>query len=91
MPAHEIETLIGKTVRGEIFKLSGEEDGVALEHLLKHQETTPAYTLILACVERITIGFDCLSIRFELNNEKFPCKYPDCWGFPIFEEQKIEA
>jgi site-specific DNA recombinase len=67
-PAHEIEMIIEKTVRAEIAKLSGEEEGTALDYLLKHHETIPAYDLIKNCVTRITIKFDCLSVKFKSEN-----------------------
>jgi len=65
LPAHEIETLIEKSVHGEITKLSGENDGTALKHLLKHHKDIPTYELIRKCVAHITINFDHLIIKFK--------------------------
>ncbi len=61
-PAHEIESVIEQAVRGEVRRLSGEEDGVVLEHLLKHHDALPAYDLIRTCVKRVTVYFDHLVI-----------------------------
>lgn len=65
LPAHEIEALIERAVRNEVLRLSGDEDGAALEHLLKHQKNIPTYDLIRECVERITVNFDHLTIKFK--------------------------
>jgi DNA invertase Pin-like site-specific DNA recombinase len=65
LPAHEIETLIERAVRSEIQRLSGEEDGAALGHLLKQHGAIPAYDLIRACVKRITVYFDHLAITLK--------------------------
>jgi hypothetical protein len=67
-PAHEIETMVEKVVRGEVARLSGEEQGAAFEYLLKHQGAVAAYDLIRNCVERITVKFDCLSVKFKSKN-----------------------
>ena len=64
-PAHEIESAIEHAVRGETQKLSGEEDGVVLDHLQKHQGALPTYDLIRTCVKRVTVYFDHLTIAFK--------------------------
>lgn len=69
-PAHEIESVIEKSVRSEIQQLSGEKDGAVLEHLLKHSDTIPAYDLIRTCVKRVTVFFDHLAITLKPNNFK---------------------
>ena len=52
-------------MRGEIAKLSGEDDGAVLDHLLKQHEAIPTYDLIRKCVARITVNFDCLVTCFK--------------------------
>lgn len=39
-----------------------------LGHLLKQHEAIPIYNLIRKCVERITVNFDCLTIKFKPDN-----------------------
>ncbi len=65
LPAHEIEALIEKSVRSEIRRLCGEEDGPVLDHVLKNQEDIPTYDLIRKCVDKITISLDHLIIRLK--------------------------
>ena len=64
-PAHEIETVVEEAVRGQIKKLSGEEDGPVLDHLLKYHNSIPAYDLIQTCVKRVTVYFDYFVIAFQ--------------------------
>tara|TARA_R110002124_G_scaffold279009_1_gene451294 strand:- start:628 stop:2166 length:1539 start_codon:yes stop_codon:yes gene_type:complete len=68
LPAHEIETVIEKAVRNQIMRLADEESGIALDHLLKHQEAIPTYDLVRECVERITVHFNELIIKFKPND-----------------------
>ena len=63
LPAHEIETLIERTMRNNIEKLCNETEGAILKHVLKYQENIPTYDLIRKCVNQITINFDELIIR----------------------------
>ena len=63
LPAHELETTVVKTIRREVRRLSGEEEGTVLDHAIKHQEMIPAYELVRACVEKIIIGFNQITIR----------------------------
>ena len=69
-PAHEIESVVEQAVRAEIERLSGEEDGAVLKHLLKHHDALPAYDLIRTCVKRVTVYFDHLAIIFKPNGFK---------------------
>ena len=69
-PAHEIENVIEQAVRAEIQKLSGEEDGAVLEHLLKHNGVLPTYDLVRTCVTRVTVLFDHLVITFKADGFK---------------------
>jgi len=39
-----------------------------LDHLLKQHEAIPTYDLIRKCVGRITVNFDCLTIKFKPTN-----------------------
>lgn len=64
-PAHEIEAVVEEAVRGKIVKLSGEEDGPVLDHLLKHHNAIPAYDLIRTCVSRVTVYFDYVVIAIK--------------------------
>lgn len=64
-PAHEIESVIEQAVRSEMQRLSGEENGVVLEHLLRHHDALPVYDLIRTCVKRVTVYFDHLVISFK--------------------------
>lgn len=64
-PAHEIENVIKQAVRAEIQRLSGEEDGAVLKHLLKHHDALPVYDLIRTCVKRVMVYFDYLTITFK--------------------------
>ena len=64
-PAHEIEVVVEKSVRGEARKLSGEKEGIVLEHLLNNRDALPAYDLIRTCVKRVTVFFDYLVINFK--------------------------
>lgn len=65
LPAYEIETLIETTIRNNIEKLCDKTEGPVLEHLLKHQESIPAYDLIRKCVNRITINLDEVILRIK--------------------------
>ncbi|MCB1550460.1 MAG: hypothetical protein KDJ26_00520 [Alphaproteobacteria bacterium] len=69
-PVHEIENIIEQAVRSEIQRLSGEEDGMVLEHLLKHHDVLPAYDLIRTCLKRVTVYFDHLVIAFKSGDFK---------------------
>ena len=51
-------------------RLSGEEGGAVLKHLLKHHDALPAYDLIRTCVKRVTVYFDHLVIAFKLDGFK---------------------
>ena len=62
-PAHEIEAVIEKAVRGEFDKLSGEDEGAVLAHLLEHGHALPAYDLVRKCIKRITVYFDYLVVQ----------------------------
>ncbi|MCB1651851.1 MAG: recombinase family protein [Alphaproteobacteria bacterium] len=64
-PAHEIESFIEQAVRGQMERLSGEEEGAVLEHMLKNRGAVPAYDLIRTCVKRVTVYFDHLVIAFK--------------------------
>ena len=65
LPAHEIETLIDKSVRNEIGKLCGGTEGPVWEHVLNHQEEIPVYDLIRKCVSRVTIDLDQITITLK--------------------------
>jgi hypothetical protein len=52
-------------VRCEIKKLSGEEEGRVIDHILKHQETIPTYDFIRKCVGRVAVDLDHLTIRLK--------------------------
>ena len=64
-PAHEIEGVIEKAVRGEWDNISGEDEGTVLTHLLKHGDAIPTYELIRTCVKHITVHFDHLVIHLK--------------------------
>lgn len=51
LPAHEIETLVEKTIREEINKFCKETDESVFRHILKHQDAMPIYDLVRTCVE----------------------------------------
>ncbi len=65
LPAHELEATIERVLRQELRKLIDEEDGPVLEHILKSHEIIPAYDLIRACVEKVEIGINQLTIKIK--------------------------
>lgn len=67
LPSHELEASVEKAIRQEIGRLSGEEEGPVLQHILEHHTTIPAYDLVRVCVERITMGLNQLTIRIKTN------------------------
>jgi DNA invertase Pin-like site-specific DNA recombinase len=68
LPAHEIETVIEKTVRGEIVKFCDEDEGPVLEHVLENHEIIPAHDLIRTCVAKVTINLNEITIRLKPKN-----------------------
>ena len=64
-PAYEIEAVVEKAVRDGFGRMSGEDEGAVLFHLLKHRNALPTYDLIRKCVKRITVHFDYLVICLE--------------------------
>jgi len=65
LPAHELEAAVEKAIRQEIKNLSNEDEGVILEHILQHHQTISTYDLIRTCIEKITIGFNQLTISIK--------------------------
>ncbi len=65
LPAHEIETLVGKTIRGKIRKFCEEADESVFRHILKHQDTIPIYDLVRTCVDRITVSLNEITVRLK--------------------------
>ncbi|NQZ14783.1 MAG: recombinase family protein [Alphaproteobacteria bacterium] len=70
LPAHEIETLLEKSVRDQIQKLCGETHKPILDHVVKFQHEIPTYEFIRTCVKRITVYFD--QIQIQLKPTIFP-------------------
>jgi len=65
LPAHEIETLVEKTIRDTIEKFcEGMEDSV-FQHILEHQGAIPAHDLIRGCVDGITASLNELTIKLK--------------------------
>lgn len=64
-PAHEIEGVVEHAVRGELEKMSGEDEGAFMTHLVKHGDIIPAYELVRTCVKCITVHFDHLVINLK--------------------------
>ncbi len=65
LPGHDLETTIEKALRQEIRRLTAEEEGPVLEHILEHHENIPAHDLVRTCVERISIGLNQMAIRIK--------------------------
>lgn len=65
LPAHEIETLIEKSIRDQIQKLCGETHKPVLDHVLKFQHEIPTYKFIRKCVKRIIMYFDQIHIQLK--------------------------
>jgi site-specific DNA recombinase len=65
LPAHEIETLVEKTVREEINKFCAEADESVFKHIEKHQNVIPAYDLVRMCVDKITVNLSEFTIRLK--------------------------
>ncbi len=69
-PAHQIETLVEKSVRNEIEKLCGATEEAVLDHVIKHQEDISTYDLIRKCVNKITIDLDQITITLKPDSFK---------------------
>lgn len=68
LPAHEIETLVEKSIREQTQKLCGETHETIMAHVLKHQHEIPTYDFIRKCVEHITVQFDQMAIGLKPDN-----------------------
>ncbi len=63
LPGHDLETTVEKALRQEIRRLTAEEEGPVLEHILKHHQDIPAHDFVRTCVERVSIGLNQMTIR----------------------------
>lgn len=69
-PAHEIERVVKNAAHGEFRRMSGENDGAVLSHILQNTDALPIYDLVRKCIKRIIVHYDYLEISFKPNSFK---------------------
>lgn len=65
LPSHELEAAVEAAIRKEVARLTGEEEGSILKHVLENHEMVPAHDLIRTCVEKVIIGINELIINIK--------------------------